>query len=53
MKEFINNNFFEITMMCIIILLCLSLFIIFTNADNECKKDNDSWICKPIQEIYK
>ena len=53
MKEFINNNFFEITMICIIIVLCLSWFIIFTNTNNECKKGNNSWVCKPIQEIYK
>ena len=54
MKEFIDDNFFQITILASIITICIFMLIGINKVENNCKKDNnDSFMCKSIQEVYK
>lgn len=54
MKEFINDNFFELTILASIITICIFMLIDINKVEKNCKKDNnDSFMCKPIQEVYR
>ena len=53
MKEFINDNFFQLTILASIITICIFMLIVINKVEKNCKKDNNSFMCKPIQEVYK
>lgn len=53
MKEFIDDNFFQLTILASIITICIFMLIDINEVEKSCKKDNNSFMCKPIQEVYK
>ena len=51
MKEFINDDFFMLIILLSILTFCILMLIDINKIEKYCKKDNnDSFMCKPIQE---
>lgn len=54
MKEFIDDKFFTLTILLSILIFCILMLIDINKIEKNCKKNNnDSFMCKPIQEVYK
>lgn len=53
MKDFINDNFFQLTILAMIIAIAICMWIWADNWEKYCKNNNDNQLCQSIQEEHR